>query len=120
MTPRHNLRRPAPDYRVCLFQGLVDVLEFVVRYPVAAKRIAAIVGIASAANGTPLADDVREIYRDWGADFPLPGCDKGTGAEVDDLRRDVRRRCALSASCYAMTRREPRSSKAPSRLWSKP
>ena len=81
---------PRPIIVFAYSKGLVDVLEFVVRYPQAARKIVAVVAVAGAANGTPLADDVHAIYRDWGADFPLPGCDKGTGAEMNDLRRDVR------------------------------
>lgn len=90
---RHFLAASGDPRPIILFaysKGLVDVLEFVVRYPLAAKRIAAIVAVAGAANGSPLADDLHAIYRDWGAEFPLPGCDKGTGAEMNDLRRDVR------------------------------
>ena len=71
-------------------KGLVDVLEFVVRFPLAARRVAAIVAVAGTAYGSPLADDLYAIYRDWGATFPLPRCAKGTGEEVNDLRRDVR------------------------------
>jgi len=71
-------------------KGLVDVLEFAVRFPGAAQRIAAIVSVAGAANGSPLADDVQAAYRDYGATFPLSGCAAGTGQEVAELRRDVR------------------------------
>jgi hypothetical protein len=71
-------------------KGLIDILEFVVRFPHAAKRIAAVVGIAGAANGSPFAETLVEMYRDWGATFPLPHCAAGTGEEVYDLRRDVR------------------------------
>jgi hypothetical protein len=81
---------PRPIIVFAYSKGLVDVLESVVQYPQTARKIAAVVAVAGAANGTPLADDVHATYRDWGADFPLPGCDKGTGAEVNDLRRDVR------------------------------
>lgn len=71
-------------------KGLSDALEFVVRYPAAAARIAAIVSVAGAANGSPLADHLNAAYRDWVAGFPLPGCDPGSGDEIHDLRRDVR------------------------------
>jgi hypothetical protein len=71
-------------------KGLVDVLEFMVRYPDAARRIAAVVAVAGAANGSPLAEQLGGVYRNWGASFPLPGCAEGTGDEVDDLRPDVR------------------------------
>ncbi len=71
-------------------KGLVDVLEFTVRFPDAARRIAAIVAVAGAANGSPLADDLHAPYRDYGATLPLSGCAAGTGEEVTELRRDVR------------------------------
>jgi hypothetical protein len=71
-------------------KGLPDALEFVVRYPEAAARIAAIVSVAGAVNGSPLADHLHAAYRDWAAAFPLPGCNAGSGDEIHDLRRDVR------------------------------
>ena len=71
-------------------KGLVDVLEFMVRFPDDARRIAAVVAVAGAANGSPLADQLHGVYRDWGATFPLSGCADGTGSEIDDLRPDVR------------------------------
>ena len=46
--------------------------------------------MAGAANGSPLADDLNAVYRNWAATFPLPGCDAGSGDEIQDLRRDVR------------------------------
>lgn len=71
-------------------KGLPDALEFVVRYPESAMRIAAIVSVAGAVNGSPLADQLHGAYRDWAAAFPLPGCNAGSGDEIRDLRRDVR------------------------------
>jgi hypothetical protein len=71
-------------------KGLLDVLEFAASEPSAARRIAAIVAVAGAANGSPLADTLLPVYRNWVAAFPLPGCASGTGDEIHDLRRDVR------------------------------
>jgi hypothetical protein len=81
---------PRPIIVVAYSKGLVDVLDFVVKYPADAKRIAAVVSVAGAANGSPLADRLHAVYRDWVAAFPLPGCSAGTGDEIQDLRRDVR------------------------------
>lgn len=84
----------APDPRpIVVFaysKGLVDVLEFAVRFPDAARSIGAVVSVAGAANGSPLAEDVHTVYRDYGARFPLSGCAEGTGSEVAELRRDSR------------------------------
>jgi hypothetical protein len=55
-----------------------------------AWNISAIVSVAGASNGSPIADDLYEFYRDWLAGLPIPGCDHGTGEDVHDLRRDVR------------------------------
>jgi len=81
---------PRPIILFAYSKGLPDTLEFVVRHPAAAQRIAAIVSVAGAVNGSPLADDLTSAYRDLAAGFPLPGCAPGTGAELRDLQRDVR------------------------------
>jgi hypothetical protein len=81
---------PRPLIVVAYSKGLVDVLELAVRHPAAARRIAAVVSVAGAANGSPLAANLHAVYREWVAAFPLPGCDPGNGEEIDDLRRDVR------------------------------
>ncbi|HSE87490.1 MAG TPA: hypothetical protein VLJ79_14795 [Candidatus Binatia bacterium] len=81
---------PKPFIMVVYSKGLPDFLELLLRYPQTAQHIAAIISIAGAANGSPVADDLYEFYRDWLAGLPMPGCDRGTGEEVRDLRRDVR------------------------------
>lgn len=84
----------APDPRpIILFaysKGLPDTLAFIAAYPEAASRIAAVVSVAGAANGSPLADDLLTPYGNLVADLPLPGCEAGSGEEMHDLRRDVR------------------------------
>jgi len=67
-------------------KGLVDLLDFIVRHP----DLAAVVSVAGASNGSPLADRMHAIYRSLGAKFPLPGCARGTGDEIADLRPDAR------------------------------
>ena len=81
---------PRPIILFAYSKGLPDTLAFVASYPLAAKRIAAVVSVAGAFNGSPLADDLLPHYRKWVAAFPLPGCEVGTGEELHDLRRDVR------------------------------
>jgi hypothetical protein len=89
-----HFRATAGDARpVIVFaysKGLVDLLEFMVRYPDEARPIAAVVAVAGAANGSPLADQMHAVYRAVGAPFPLPGCAPGTGEELVDLQPDVR------------------------------
>ncbi len=90
----HELRALGGDARPLVVfahsKGLPDILEFVVRHPEGARPIAAIVGVAGAANGSPLAEELYAMYRDWIARLPLPGCRAGTGDELRDLQRDVR------------------------------
>jgi hypothetical protein len=81
---------PKPFIMVVYSKGLPDFLELLLRYPQTSQQIAAIISIAGAANGSPVADELYELYRDWLAGLPIPGCDRGTGEEVRDLRRDVR------------------------------
>jgi hypothetical protein len=89
----HFVTLPEDDRPLIVFaysKGLVDLLEFMVRYPDLARPIAAVVSVAGASNGSPLADRMHAIYRSLGAQFPLPGCARGTGAEITDLRPDTR------------------------------
>ena len=81
---------PRPWIMVVYSKGLPDVLELLLRYPQTSQQIAAIVSVAGASNGSAIADELYEFYRDWFAGLPVPGCDRGTGEEVQDLRRDVR------------------------------
>ena len=89
----HFAGLPADDRPLIVFaysKGLVDLLDFMVRYPDLARPIAAVVSVAGASNGSPLADRMHAIYRSLGAKFPLPGCARGTGEEILDLRPDTR------------------------------
>ena len=71
-------------------KGLLDTLEFIVSHPAAAGQIVAVVSVAGAANGSPLADQLLTSYQRFVASTPWPGCETGDGLEIDDLRRDVR------------------------------
>jgi hypothetical protein len=89
----HFARLPEDDRPLIVFaysKGFVDLLDFMVRYPDLSRPIAAVVSVAGASNGSPLADRMHAIYRSLGAKFPLPGCARGTGEEVLDLRPDTR------------------------------
>jgi hypothetical protein len=89
----HFVTLPEDERPLIVFaysKGLVDLLEFMVRYPDLARPIAAVVSVAGASNGSPLADRMHAIYRSLGAQFPLPGCARGTGDEIQDLRPDTR------------------------------
>jgi pimeloyl-ACP methyl ester carboxylesterase len=82
------------DRRPILFiaysKGLVDVLEFLVRYPELANRVGAVISLAGASVGSPLADAFQYAYRDLLAGLPISACAGSEGDEILDLRRDLR------------------------------
>jgi hypothetical protein len=71
-------------------KGLPDALELVAQYPEARRHIAAIVGVAGAANGSPLVEHFEGLYRATLERLPFDSCAAGDGEELHDLRRDVR------------------------------
>jgi hypothetical protein len=81
---------PRPIIVFAYSKGVPDTLAFAAAFPRFAQRIAALVSVAGAVNGSPLADELAVPYRDWLASLPLPGCDRGSGDELHELRRDVR------------------------------
>jgi hypothetical protein len=99
---------PRPLIVVAYSKKLPDVLELAVRYPEAARPIAAIVSVAGAVNGSPLADHLNAVFRTWFSSLPVPGCRRGDGGEIRDLRRDVRlewwrrHRAAVSTPAFAL------------------
>ncbi|MFO1310868.1 MAG: hypothetical protein U1F41_02265 [Burkholderiales bacterium] len=66
-------------------KGAVDILEAIARHPGVASRVDAVLAIAGALEGSPLADDLEEFYAATLAWMPMPGCDEGEGAPVGDL-----------------------------------
>jgi len=81
---------PRPFIVVAYSKGLLDMLQMVVSRPEAAARVAAVLSVAGASNGSPLADRFDAEYRRWIATLPLRDCHQGTGQEITDLHRDVR------------------------------
>jgi hypothetical protein len=80
--------------RLVLFgysKGAPDVLEAVVNHPEIRPRIAAVVSIAGAIGGSPLANDAQQYQADLLRHFPGAACDSGDGGAVASLRSDVRK-----------------------------
>jgi pimeloyl-ACP methyl ester carboxylesterase len=71
-------------------KGAVDVLEALVRHPEAMRPVGAVVTIAGAQNGSHLAESRGDVYGALVAGLPMAGCERGTGEEIAELRRDVR------------------------------
>jgi len=86
--PREN------QARLVLFgysKGAPDILEAVTSYPEIRPRVAAVVSIAGAVGGSPLANDAEEsqlaLLRHW----PGAKCSPGDGGAVESLRPGVRK-----------------------------
>jgi len=89
-----SMPQPAGPPNVVLLgysKGAADALDAVVRYPELQQRVVALVSIAGAVGGSPLANDAKqqdaEFFRHW----PHATCDSGDGGAVESLRPDVRK-----------------------------
>jgi len=71
-------------------KGAVDVLEFLVNYPDLAQRVAAVVSVSGAINGTPLADYLVKVYTALGDVTAPPDCPPGDDLGVVSQERSVR------------------------------
>jgi hypothetical protein len=67
------------------------VLELIVERPDIARRIVAVIGVAPALMGSPLADRLRAIYSATLGAYPFLECPPGEGDALDDLRPGRRR-----------------------------
>jgi hypothetical protein len=72
-------------------KGTPDVLEAIVAYPEIRPRVAAIVSVAGAVGGSPLANDAEQYQADLLRHFPGATCGSGDGGAVASLRPNVRR-----------------------------
>jgi hypothetical protein len=72
-------------------KGTPDVLEAIVSHPEIRARVAAVVSIAGAVGGSPLANTAEQYQADLLRNFPGAACDSGDGGGVASLRPAVRR-----------------------------
>jgi hypothetical protein len=82
-----------PDDRLLLIghsKGAVDILHFLVNRPDLADRVDAVVSVAGAINGSPIANQVAKRYERWIADLDIDRCPAGDGGAIESLRRPVR------------------------------
>jgi hypothetical protein len=71
-------------------KGAVDILEFMVAYPELASRVSAVVSVAGAINGSPVADIAEPFYERLLTNVSLPGCAPGDGGALASLARPAR------------------------------
>jgi hypothetical protein len=72
-------------------KGINDILEALVTYPEIRGRIAAVVSMAGAIGGSPLANDAEQSQADMLRHFPQATCGSGDGGAVASLRPAQRR-----------------------------
>lgn len=72
-------------------KGANDILEFLVRYPELAARVASVVSVAGAIGGSPLAASAGGFYDVLLSWIPSDRCPAGDRDVIDSLRQQERR-----------------------------
>jgi hypothetical protein len=70
-------------------KGVTDILHFLVDFPELARRVAAVVSVSGAVNGSPLAEKFEGLYGRWFADALPTRCPPGDKRVIVSLERDV-------------------------------
>ena len=84
---------PADGRRLVLIghsKGANDILEVLGTRPDLASRVDAVLTVAGALQGSPLAEDLHFAYEYTLGVLPLPSCEQGQGDPVADLRPATR------------------------------
>ena len=66
-------------------KGVADILEALTRYPQIADKISAVVSVAGAVEGSPLAARYDGLYSTWLKNRRLGSCPPGDGGVLDSL-----------------------------------
>ncbi|MGR4871292.1 hypothetical protein ACIPRI_20815 [Variovorax sp. LARHSF232] len=72
-------------------KGAPDILDALVTYPEIRARVAAMVSVAGAVGGSPLANDATQDQANLMKHFPGASCDTGDNGAVEALRPQVRK-----------------------------
>lgn len=84
----------APDERLVLVgysKGTPDILEGLATYPEMAQHVAAVVSVAGAVNGSPLADNAPESMLSLLEYLPGSDCGAGDGGALNSMKPSTRR-----------------------------
>jgi pimeloyl-ACP methyl ester carboxylesterase len=71
-------------------KGAVDILHFLVNHPEKARQVVAVVSIAGAINGSPLASKYGDTYTNLAGGIPYSWCEPGDRGAIDSLERSTR------------------------------
>ena len=72
-------------------KGAVDILQAIVTYPEVAARVVAVVSMAGAIGGSPLAEDMKQSRANLLTHIPKSGCEKGDEGAIASLHPQTRR-----------------------------
>jgi hypothetical protein len=73
-------------------KGTPDILEAVTTFPDLQERVAAVVSVAGAVGGSPLANDATQSMLNLLQYFPDAECDPGDEGALESLKPEVRKR----------------------------
>jgi hypothetical protein len=79
-------------------KGTPDILEAVTTYPYLQERVTAVVSVAGAVGGSPLANKATQSMLNLLQFFPGAECDPGDGGALESLKPEVRKRWLASHS----------------------
>jgi hypothetical protein len=82
-------------------KGATDTLEALVEYPEIVPRVAAVVSVAGAINGSPLVEGLLNTFGDFLQWLPFSGCEQGDGGALRSLRPAPRMRFLATAALPA-------------------
>lgn len=72
-------------------KGTVDILQAVATYPEVRDRVVAVVSVAGAVGGSPLADEAKQSRVDMLTHVPRSGCETGDSGAIASLKPEVRK-----------------------------
>jgi hypothetical protein len=70
-------------------KGITDILHFLVNFPDPASRVAAVISVSGAVNGSPLAEKFEDLYQDWLAGALPSRCPPGDKKVLISLERKL-------------------------------
>jgi hypothetical protein len=82
-----------PDERLVLVgysKGAPDSLRALVDFPEVRERVCAVLTVAGAVGGSPVADETGDVLRDLFGSVPLPAGSIGDGRAIESLERRTR------------------------------
>lgn len=88
LSPQDNQR---PLILIGHSKGTVDILQALVSYPEVRSRVVAVVSLAGAVGGSPLAEDTKQSTANMLAHVPRSGCETGDEGAMASLYTETRK-----------------------------